>query len=510
MVLVRLVLIGALISCCLMGNAPVCSDCSSDTVWLSLSDGTLLHTRLHVPPGGGAHLPAVVVIHGYLGNVGFVEVPWAADLANLGAVTLFLDRRGHGKSSGEWWPLPQNAEQHLQELTPDIAAAVAYLRGLAPLVDPSRIALLGHSDGATGAIIAASADWDLAATVALSASVAPWEYLNYVAPRSLLLLYGAEDHFILAETDRQLIRASTRGYLDGEGQLGSLLNGSARRLERVAGYGHVDLLYSSAARRAALGWLAGALAIDGEVRLSPLRWPWVVAGLLLLSILVFVWNGVPSVRPVEEPWLARGGRVLIIIALWTGGLWLASWAVLRLDSLPVQEGNTVTSVLLGVGLLMSAVAFPLLLSRQTSGEGAISTRVGDLARGVLVALVVQIAAEVILRPVYAPALNGQRVVLLVVFLALAAPAFAATCTAVNWAPNGQVACRMPVELILALITAGLAMPWFVRMSAMPVLLLACVLVFVAAYRAGGGTAEGAAVFGAILYARVASAVCAFY
>ncbi len=506
----RLLLIGAIALCWLMGNAPVCLDCSSGTVWLTLSDGTSLHARLHVPPGGGVNLPAVVVIPGYLGNVGFVETPWAADLTHLGSVALFLDRRGQGHSRGAWWPPPQNDTRHLRELTPDIAAAVAYLRSRAPLVDPTRVALLGHSDGGTGAIVAASADWELAATVALSASVAPWEYVNHLAPRNLLLLYGGEDQFILAETDRLLIRAATRSYLDGEGQLGSLLDGSARRLARVAGYGHVDLLYSSAARRAALEWLASALAIDGEVRLSPLRWPWVVAGLVLLALLVFVWNGVPAVRPVDEPWLARSSKVLAITALWTAGLWVASWAGPRLRSLPVQESHTVTSVLLGPGLFMSAVAIVLLLSRRSSGREAHTTRVSDLARGALAALVVQIAAEVLLRPVYAPALNAQRVGLFVVLLVLAAPAFAATCSAVNWVPNGRFARYVPVELLLALITGALAMPWFVRMSALPVLLLACVLVFVAAYRAGGGTTRSSALFGAILYARVASAVCAFY
>ncbi len=506
----RILLIGALVLCWLIGNAPGCSDGSSDTVWHALSDGTSLHARLHVPQGGGTNRPAVVVVPGYLGNTGFVERPWAADLTHLGIVALVLDRRGQGKSSGAWWPALQNDSRHLQDITPDIAAAVAYLRGLAPLVDPARIALLGHSDGATGAIVAASADWQLAATVALSASVAPWEYVNHVAPRNLLLLYGSEDQFILAETDRLLIRAATRSYLDGEGRVGSLLDGTARGLARVAGFGHVDLLYSSAARRAALEWLATAFGIGGEVRLSPLPWPWVVAGLLLLALLVLVWNGIPSVPPVKEPWLARGGKVLAITALWTAGLWLASWAAPRWRSLPVQESNTVASVLLGPGLCMSAVAVVLMLSRRSSGKEARTTRVGDLAHGALAALVVQIAAEALLRPVYAPGLNAQRVGLFALFFVLAAPAFAATCSAVSWVPNGRLARHVPVELLLALITAALAMSWFVRMSALPVLLLACVLAFVAAYRAGGGTAPGAAVFGAILYARVASAVCAFY
>ena len=302
----RAFLAGGIAVCWWIGSLPACSHCSKTPLWLTLRDGTLIHAELYAPASAGPHRAAVVVCHGYMGNAGFLEVPWTEDLTHLGLVALFVDRRGHGMSGGAWWPPPAtDPPPRLADLDPDIHAAVAYLRAQAPLIDPARIALLGHSDGGTAAIIAASADWNIAATVALSASVAPWEYVNHVAPSNLLLIYGADDRFVLADTDLFLIDAATRGYLHGEGQVGAFDDGSARRLLRVPGHGRLDVLNSDAARRTALEWLARALAVDGEVRLAPLRWRWVVAGLALLWVLVAGWNGAPPPVAVRRRAQAR-------------------------------------------------------------------------------------------------------------------------------------------------------------------------------------------------------------
>jgi len=64
--------------------------------------------------------------------------------------------------------------------------------------------------------------------------------------------------------------------------------------------------------------------------------------------------------------------------------------------------------------------------------------------------------------------------------------------------------------VLAAVTATVATQWFVRMSALPIVLLACTLLFLAGYRAGRGSVIGAAAFGAVMYAKAASDVCAFY
>lgn len=471
-----------------------------------------MYARLYSLPGA-AHAPAVVVAHGYLANAAFLEVPWAQDLTGLGLSALFLDRRGHGRSGGAWWPPASDGPPRLAGLYPDIRAAVAYLRRRAPLVDPARIALLGHSDGGTGAMVVASADWEVAATVSLSASLAPWEYVNHVAPRNLLLLYGRDDAFILADTDAQLMRHATRGYLGGEGRVGTLADGSARALLRIDGRGHVDVVLSAAARRAALRWLAETFGIETEVRLAPLRAGWVGGGTACLVLLVAFWNGLPPPRGWREGWLARAAKLVLIAALWAGGLAAAGWAAPRLSGVvPTQEGNVVAAVLAVESLLMGAVAVPAWWRRPTAEPSARHARGREIGRGVAAAIVVQVALEALLQPIYTTPVTAQRGLLCAAFLALAVPAFTAICAAATWVGRGrgELVRGLPVEIVLAALTALLAPHWFVRMSVLPVALLAAVLLFVAAYRVGGRRSAGAAVFAAVMYARLAASVCAFY
>jgi hypothetical protein len=66
-----------------------------------------------------------------------------------------------------------------------------------------------RSDGASAAIIVASADWGIRATVA----VAPWQLVHHAVPQNLLLVYGEADGFVVHETDSTLISRGTRGYL---------------------------------------------------------------------------------------------------------------------------------------------------------------------------------------------------------------------------------------------------------------------------------------------------------
>ena len=88
-------------------NRQVCPGCSLSDVSLALPDGTPIYGRLYLPTttaATAAPLPAVVVCHGYLANLAFMEMPWAADLTRLGLAVLFLDRRGYGRSGGTLWP----------------------------------------------------------------------------------------------------------------------------------------------------------------------------------------------------------------------------------------------------------------------------------------------------------------------------------------------------------------------------------------------------------------------
>ncbi len=155
------------------------------------------------------------------------------------------------------------------------AAVLSVLRHLEddPRVNRDRIALLGHSYGAALAIEAACADWSVVATVALSSSLQPYEYVNHVCPRNLLLLRGSEDRFIGDYQQRILLAKATRGLGDAFGRLyGDVGVGSARLLLRIQGAGHLSILADQSVREEATHWLETALvpgrAADPDTAIS--------------------------------------------------------------------------------------------------------------------------------------------------------------------------------------------------------------------------------------------------
>ena len=79
-----------------------------------------------------------------------VAAALAAALAAHGVASLRFDKRGVGASGGEYLSAGFNRE------AADAAAALATLRG-SPSIDPKRVAVAGHSVGATIAIRLAAA-----------------------------------------------------------------------------------------------------------------------------------------------------------------------------------------------------------------------------------------------------------------------------------------------------------------------------------------------------------------
>ncbi|MFQ5668874.1 MAG: alpha/beta hydrolase, partial [Candidatus Binatia bacterium] len=461
-------------------------------------------------------LPAVIVCHGYLANLAFMEIPMAADLTHLGIGALFIDRRGQGRSGGSLWPVPQ-ARQRFDDLEPDIAAAVGYLRSQ-PVIDPTRIALLGHSDGATAAIARASADWDIRATVAISASVAQWRFVNHVAPQNLLLIYGAADRFVLNDTDRTLIALSTRGYLVTPGRFGEFADGSARRLLRVPGRGHVGVFYDDLARQEVLKWLRASLweadllrsgsSPETSIELSGRRTLWVVLGAAAILIALLSPTRESGVRQQREPhgerqralakeemghrWTGIRARdssyLLMLCGLWPAGLLLAPWLARQLSAVvPGQEGSVFTALLLGPTITLTLVGAPILRHRLVAGQDKGNVRsvrrsaMWGVASGAFFAAAIYAAVRVLALHHYDTALGPPRLVLLMAFVAVSLPAFAALEVWLQCASSGRPWAAAGGLLLLAAITAGLSGHLFERMSVAPGYLLSAVLVVCACH-----------------------------
>lgn len=105
--------------------------------------------------------PAVVIIHGSGPNEGSGYRLYAEQFARAGIAALIYDKRGSGKSSGDW------RYRTLEDLTSDSLAAVAYLKTRSD-INPEQIGLWGISQGSWIVPLAASRSKDVAFVVAVA------------------------------------------------------------------------------------------------------------------------------------------------------------------------------------------------------------------------------------------------------------------------------------------------------------------------------------------------------
>lgn len=122
-----------------------------------------------IPALGVAQAPAVLVMHGWGANASMM-LSSAAPLSDAGFALLLIDARCHGASEDEaFTSLPRFAE--------DIEAGLDWL-ALAPQVDATRMAVIGHSVGAGAALLSATLRADIRAVISISAFAHPYEVMR--------------------------------------------------------------------------------------------------------------------------------------------------------------------------------------------------------------------------------------------------------------------------------------------------------------------------------------------
>lgn len=121
-----------------------------------------------VYPESNEKLPAVVIVHG--SGTSARNNPWTAAyteaLSKRGIIVLYPDKRGSGKSGGDW------KTSSLQDLAEDAIAGVDFLR-TQPEVDTSRIAVIGFSQGGDVIPVAAALTYKIKMVIDVSGSVIP-------------------------------------------------------------------------------------------------------------------------------------------------------------------------------------------------------------------------------------------------------------------------------------------------------------------------------------------------
>jgi dienelactone hydrolase len=294
-----------------------------------------------VHPAGrasGERRPGVVVAHGFSGSAELMA-PFGDSLAGRGYVVVLLDFAGHGANTS---PLPDDSastDASIAALQHDLDVALAHLRTL-PDVDPARIALVGHSMGATEVTRYAAAHPEVTTTVAISlpgSSVA-----GTARPARLLLLYGGLEFpgFRAAATD-----ALAHG-------------GPDRRAAAVPGVEHISILYAPKAHQETVAWLDrsfGGRLTDRAVP-SPLRRPG-GAGLLTLAFLLGMYPLAARLLPGGGRWPRFDRPVLAraVIAAVVAGIPAVLLArILPTIRLPIAIGGFVAGYTAVLGALLSA------------------------------------------------------------------------------------------------------------------------------------------------------------
>jgi dienelactone hydrolase len=189
---------------------------------------------LYLAPEGASKIPGVLVAHGFAGSkqlmLGYGHV-----LAHAGYAVMLWDFDGHGANGTrlQRYELQQNLDVALQALLEQ------------PQVDPSRLALLGHSMGSGIAMNAGIRERDrFAATVAVSPTGAN---ATPQTPRNLQLQVGSGEGRFVSNAERLLAQAG--------GENTNLAAGQGRELVVIPGVEHITILFSDGSHQAALRWL---------------------------------------------------------------------------------------------------------------------------------------------------------------------------------------------------------------------------------------------------------------
>lgn len=140
--------------------------------------------------------PCVVLLHGSApldrDEALFTHKPflvWADYLTRQGIAVLRFDKRGAGKSTGNY------NTASIEDFASDALAAVAYLKKRSE-IDPKLIGLVGHSEGGMTAALAASQSKDIAYIVLMAGPGVKWEKLMLTQVAALLRAEGQSEGMV--------------------------------------------------------------------------------------------------------------------------------------------------------------------------------------------------------------------------------------------------------------------------------------------------------------------------
>jgi dienelactone hydrolase len=293
--------------------------------------------------------PGIVLMHGFSSDrLGLGTL--ARRLAGAGFAVLAFDVRGHGENRNPF----ARSRAMANSFEPEMSAAIDFMRA-SPLVDGARLAVIGHSMGASASLDYATRDTGIDATVLIAGGAA---IMGPHRPPNALFLYAAADPERIQSRARELSARLAGVEVAELGRTyGDPARGDAVRLVEVSGADHATVVFTEAAAAEIIAWLDASFGRPArsdptppDPRLPLVFWN-ALSLLLVLPTLGFVVGRL--VPRVAAPAFAGGWRELGAVAL-ALGVTLPLAATTPLSFLSIEVGDTIVGHLSLAGIVACA------------------------------------------------------------------------------------------------------------------------------------------------------------
>lgn len=228
------------------------------TVYLPGTDATRAFLD---PPPPDERPPAVVVMHGFAGDRNSMS-GISRRIAASGYAVLNLDLDGHGENRTPY----VRSRVTSDSLYAGVAEAVDFLRTW-PFVDGGRIAVMGHSMGASAALDYATRDSGIDAAVLVSGGR---QVQGPFPPGNVLFVYAAGDPDRIQDRSHELAaRLAGLDRVETGHTYGRHDRRTAVRVALVPGADHQTVVWMEDTVREAVAWLDASFGVGGSRSATP-------------------------------------------------------------------------------------------------------------------------------------------------------------------------------------------------------------------------------------------------